>query len=456
MRTTLLALLAILPSAAVPVVSQSPARTELAARVDTLARAAMEAEHIPGLSIAVVRGRDTVVARGWGFADLENRVPATERTVYRIGSVTKQFTAVAILQLVMQGRLSLGDTVQRFVPQFPTPGRTITIRHLLTHTSGIPNYTAIGAPFRTRLRLDLPQDSVLALVRDRPADFPPGQRFSYSNTGYHLLGMIIERVTGEPYAQYIARHFAAPVGLRSTSYCDNRPIISGRAQGYATDSSGVVNAEYISMHIPFSAGALCSTVLDLIAWQQALWSDRLLQAGGYASMTTPPVLASGSRSPYGFGLGVGTLGTHRQVAHSGGINGFSSALNTYPDDSVTVIVLANSEDANASRLAQRIARATFGIAEPVVRDLPLSAAERARYEGTYQLRTLQLRVYSRGDSLLAQATGQGSFRLLAQGDHAFVASFDPDTRAVFEMEGGRARALAWTQGGGTQRAPRVD
>jgi CubicO group peptidase (beta-lactamase class C family) len=308
----------------------------------------------------------------------------------------------------------------------------------------------------SRLRLDLPPESIVGLVRARPADFPPGQQFRYSNTGYVLLGMVIERASGEPYAEYLARHEAEPLGLGDTRYCGNRPIVPRRAHGYVEDSTGIVNADYISMTIPFSAGSLCSSVGDLIAWQRALWADRLLQPGGYNSMTTPPRLANGSTSPYGFGLGVGTLGTHRQVAHSGGITGFSSALYTWPDDSLIVVVLTNTEDANASRLAQRIARLVFDIPEPAVRDLPLTAAERAPYEGAYQLRTLRLRVFSRGDSLFAQAEGQSAFRLLAQGGHDFVAAFDPDTHATFEVEGGRARALAWTQGGVTTRAPRVD
>jgi len=440
---------------AVPLGAQAPAPGTLPWRVDSLVHATMTEEHIPGASVAVVRGADTILMRGWGFADLENRVPAGERTVYRIGSLTKQFTAVAVLQLAEAGRLSLDDTLQRFVPRFRTPGRRITIRHLLTHTSGIPNYTAIGAPFASRLRLDLPPESIVALVRGRPADFPPGERFRYSNTGYVLLGMVIEQASGESYADYLAQYETMPLGLADTRYCTNRAIVPRRAQGYVEDSTGIVNADYISMTIPFSAGSLCSTVGDLVAWQRALWADRLLQRGGYLSMTTPPRLADGSVSPYGFGLGVGALGPHRQVAHSGGINGFSSALYTWPDDSLIVVVLTNTEDANASRLATRIARLVFDLPEPRPRDLPLGAAERAPYEGVYRLRTLRLHILSRGDSLFGQAEGQSAFRLLAQGDHTFIAAFDPDTRAVFEVEGGRARALLWTQGGVTTRAPRV-
>ena len=453
MRLRLLALLLLGAPAAAG--AQGPPRESLAVRIDAIARAAMDEEHIPGLSIAVVRGPDTIVARGWGWADLELRVPASAETVYRIGSLTKQFTALAILQLAEQGRLSLDDTLQRFVPSFRTPGRHITIRHLLTHTSGIPNYTAIGQEWTRRMRLDLPPDSLLALVRRRPPDFAPGARFHYSNTNYFLLGLVIERVSGEPYARYIQEHIAAPLGLARTTYCDTRRILPGRAEGYTQDTSGTVHADFISMDLPYAAGALCSTVLDLITWQRALWSDRLLQPGGYNTMSTPGQLTNGNRTVYGFGLGIGSLEGHRVVQHSGGINGFASALVTLPDDTLIIAVLTNSEDANATRVAQRIARAALGLPEPVVRDLPLTAAERAAYEGTYQLRDLQLRVFARGDSLLAQGAGQASFGLLAQGEHTFVATFDPETRVVFEMDGGHARALSWTQGGVTTRAARV-
>jgi CubicO group peptidase (beta-lactamase class C family) len=435
--------------------AQQPDRAALAAKVDTIARAALAAERIPGLSIAVLRGADTVVLRGWGYADLENRVPATPQTVYRIGSLTKQFTALAILQLAEQGRLSLDDTLQRFVPSFPTPGRRITIRQLLTHTSGVPSYTSIGRAWQEKMRLDLPHDSLLALVRDRVPDFAPGERFLYDNTGYYLLGMVIEAAAGQPYPQYLAQHLFAPLGLGATTYCDTRRVIADRAQGYQVDSTGVVNADFISMTQPFAAGSLCSSVRDLLTWQRALAADRLLRPGGYAAMSTPGRLSNGTATGYGFGLGTNALDGHRHIGHSGGINGFSAMLSAYPDDSLIVVVLANSEDANPGRIAQRIARAAFGIAEAVVRDLAVSAAERARFAGTYRLSdALDIRVFAQGESVMAQATGQGAWRLLSQGGGVFLASFDTAVRVVFEMAGDRAAALTLYQGA-PRRAPRV-
>lgn len=456
-RRTLSAFLIVLGPGIQAAWAQRPDRAALAARVDTIAQAAMAAEHIPGLSIAVLRGADTVVLRGWGYANVELRAPATPWTVFRIGSVTKQFTALAIMQLAEQGRLSLDDSLQRFVPTFPTPGRRITIRHLLNHTSGIPSYTSIGRAWSDKMRLDLSHDSLLALVKDRTPDFLPGERFLYDNTGYYLLGMVIEAASGQTYAQYLAQHLFTPLGLGGTSYCESRPIIEGRATGYQVDSSGaVVHADFLSMTQPYAAGSLCSTAADLVTWQRALAGDRLVRSGGYATMSTSGRLNNGTATGYGFGLGASAPNGHRQIGHSGGINGFSSMLSAYPDDSLIVVVLANSEDANTGRIAQRIARAAFGLTEPVVRDLPVSAAEATRFAGNYRLNdALDLRVFARGDSLMMQATGQGASRLLSQGGGVFRASFDPEVRVEFEMTGDRAPALTLFQGA-PRRAPRIN
>jgi len=436
--------------------AQVPPRAEVVQRVDSMVRAAMATERIPGVSVALVRGTDTLVARGWGLADLENQVPATERTVYRIGSVTKQFTALAILQLAEAGRLSLDDSIQQYVPDLRTPGGRVTLRHLLNHTSGIPSYTSLGTAWQEKMRLDLTPAELLALVQAPPPDFAPGERFLYDNTGYYLLGLVIERASGEPYARYLQEHVFTPLGLSDTRYCGTREIIPRRAQGYRSDSTGIVNADYISMAMPYAAGALCSTILDLLAWQRALSTDRLLPPGGYASMSTSGRLNSGAATGYGFGLSAGTIDGHRHIGHSGGINGFGAMLDAWPDDSLVVVVLANSEGANTQRLARNIARAALGLAVPVVRDLPLTAADRARYEGTYQLPGLALRVFSLGDTLMVQAEGQGAFRLLAQGGNVFVPSFDGELRLEFEMADGRARAFTLHQGGAVRRAARTN
>jgi CubicO group peptidase (beta-lactamase class C family) len=440
---------------ATPAAAQRLPRGVLVARIDSLARSAIAEDRSPGLSVAVVHGSDTLVARGYGRADLENDVPVTTASVFRVGSVTKQFTAAAIMQLVEQGRLALDDTLQKFLPDFPAQGHRVTIRHLLDHTSGIKSYTALGQAWRRRMRDDLPHDSLVALFSTLPFDFAPGERFSYNNSGYYLLGMIIERLTGRSYEAWLAENLYPRAGLRSTIYCNTRPLVPRRAQGYERDSSGFVNADFLSMGQPYSAGSLCSTALDLVAWTRALWDGRVVNAESFRQMITPGRLAGGSQTRYGLGLFVAELSGHRRVGHGGGINGFTAALDHYPDDSLTVAVLANSGSWSPNQLSDRIARAALGIPEPMMRDLVLAPAERERYAGAYRLGPLEIRIYERGDSLFAQASGQGAFRLLYQGGHVFLASFDTTVQLSFEMGPASARAFTLFQGGGSQRAERI-
>jgi CubicO group peptidase (beta-lactamase class C family) len=435
---------------------QSSPRQRLAAQIDSMAAAALASWPAVGLSVAVLRGGDTIVAKGYGRADLENDLPATAQTVYRIGSITKQFTAAAVMQLVEQGKIALDDTIQRFLPAYHTQGHRVTIRQLLTHTSGIKSYTSLGPEWTSRMRLDLAPDSLVALFQDKPFDFEPGTRFLYDNSGFYLLGMLIERVSGESYAGYLQQHLFGPLGLSATRYCDERPLIPHRARGYERDSGRFVNSSPLSMTQPFAAGALCSTVGDLVRWARSLAAHRPVSAASYTAMTTPATLTDGSHTTYGFGLVVGDLGGHRKVGHGGGINGFLSEIDDYPADSLTVAVLANSESARPGRLADDIARAVLGIVQPVVKDLPPSTEEIARVAGTYALGPLQIRVFESGGKLMAQATGQQPFGLRWQGDSSFVAAFDDNVKIVFRIGGPRATAFVLYQGGLAQTATRVE
>jgi CubicO group peptidase (beta-lactamase class C family) len=357
---------------------QQPERVRLVRQIDSLAAAALASGPTAGLAIAVVKGRDTIVAKGYGLADLENDVPATAQTVYRIGSITKQFTAAAIMQLVEAGRVSLDDELTKFLPAYPTAGHRVTVRHLLTHTSGIKSYTGLGAEFWEKSPLDLTHDQLLALFQDKPFDFAPGERFLYNNSGYYLLGVILEKVTGRPYGDYVRERLAAPLGLGGTLYCDESPLVKRRARGYARAEGKLVNARALSMKPPFSAGALCSTVLDLVAWTTALAGGRVVSPQSYALMTTAGRLNDGASTNYGFGLAPGALEGHSRVGHGGGINGFNTHLDHYPGDGLIVVVLANTEGANPARLAERIARLVLGMPRPAVNDLPLTPADRAR------------------------------------------------------------------------------
>jgi D-alanyl-D-alanine carboxypeptidase len=439
-------------------------RPRVVRTIDSLATAALRDGPIAGLSVAVVRGSDTLVMKGYGYADLEHDVAATAHTVYRIGSITKEFTAAAVMQLVEQGRIGLDDSLAKHLPDVPAAWRPVTIRQLLNHTSGIRSYTSAGPKWAAVRRLDMSPDSILGLVRGDTLDFAPGTRWLYNNSGYMLLGLVIEKVSGRPYGEYVTERLFTPLGLSSTLYCESRPLIKHRADGYEPVGNRFVNAEFLSMTHPFSAGALCSSVRDLVKWQRALAGGRVVSAASYGRMSTPDTVRGGRRLNYGFGLMADTLGSHRMVYHGGGINGFVSDAAHFAEDSLTVVVLSNTLPSNPAALGRNIARAVLGI--PLVaprarpRDLPLTAQERARYLGTYTLKlpngnTLALRVFEQDGLLLSQATNQPTIRLYSQGNHAFSVDFDPNARLTFTVEGDRATRLTLLQGGASMVGERV-
>ena len=444
--------------------AQMPSRATIVSQIDSLATAALRNGPVAGLSIAVVKGRDTIVMKGYGLADVENDIPATPQTVYRIGSITKQFTSAAVMQLVEQGKVNLDDDITKYFPGFATHGQRILVRHLMNHTSGIPSYTDIRN-FGRVITLDLPHDSLIALVQADSLMFAPGSGFYYNNTGYYMLGMLIEKVTNQKYGDYLAAHLFQPLGLTSTRYCATAPIIKRRAQGYGVDSSRtLVNASYISMDLPFAAGSLCSTVGDLVKWENALFSGKVVSASSLAQMTTPAKLTSSRPMPYGFGLAPDTVGKHRVIGHGGGINGFISQEEYYPDDSLTVVVLANTSPAPSGGIARNAARLVFGlplISRPTVpTEIALDSVKRARYVGRYALQAPDAsrspaQVLDENGHLVLEARGQKR-ELVAVGPDVFAVKGQPGARVLFYTSNGRVTEFLLDQGMRPLSAARVD
>ena len=436
-----------------------PGRIEAVA--DSIVHHALATDVAPGITVAVARDGEVVLEKGYGTADVEMGVVAGPATVYRIGSITKQFTAAVVMRLVEQGRLSLDAPITDYLPDYPAQGRTVTIRHLLTHTSGIPSYTGLGETFWSKARLDLTEAELIALFDELPYDFEPGADYRYNNSAYYLLGVVIGEVTGTPYPEHLESTLLAELGLEHTLYCDNTRIVPGRAEGYAyTEADGLVNAEYISMANPGAAGAMCSTVGDLVRWTEGLHDGDVVSPSSLGAMTTPAVLTSGDTTSYGFGLGLGELEGHRRVSHGGGINGFTSFLAHYPDDGLTVAVLTNSGSGDPGVIEDALARTALGIPLQLVEDLPLTDEEMRRYTGRYVLRTgeeeLPIRVYVEGGDLFAQAEGQSPSRLLYQGEDVFIPDFSSAVRIVFRGEGRQADVLILQQGGAEYRGERVN
>jgi CubicO group peptidase (beta-lactamase class C family) len=447
-------------TAAPTLAAQAPApRARVVATIDSLATAFLIDGPVAGVSVAVVKGRDTILMKGYGLADIENEVPASAKTVYRIGSITKQFTSAAIMRLVDEDKLLLDDTLGKLLPSAPPAWQGITVRRLLNHTSGIRSYTSIGPRWQRRWREDMVPDTIVGLVRSDTLDFKPGAQWRYNNTGYVLLGMIIERVSGKPYAAYLEEQFYRPLGLSQTYYCSERPIIKLRAEGYDRADRQLVNSQYLSMTQPFSAGALCSTVGDLVAWQRALVGGRVVRSASYAAMTTPEALSDGKPLTYGYGLSVGTFEKRRRVSHGGGIHGFNTELAYYPDDTLHVVALANTAS-NPQRLADQIARVALGL--PLLTPptgIALAGSERARYVGAYTLtgpaaQKAPARVFEQDGALYWQLGGRPPRRLIALGDHAFALQEVPGVRITFAISGDRATKLTVAQGASTTEGSR--
>ncbi|HZS08833.1 MAG TPA: serine hydrolase domain-containing protein [Blastocatellia bacterium] len=322
--------------------------------VDEFVQKQMEARHIPGVSVAVVQDGKVVLAKGYGMANVELSSPATENTVYQLASVTKQFTATAIMMLVEDGKISLDDKLTKILDGLPAAWDGVTVRHLLNHTSGIRSYTSVPDFFKTA-RKDYKKEEIIKLVTDAPMEFAPGEKWNYNNTGYFLLGMIIEKVSGKEYGAFLSERIFQPLGMTSTRVNDLTEVIKNRAQGYTWNNGRLRNGEYLSPTQPFSAGALVSTVLDLAKWDAALYTEKLLRRASLDQMWTPTKLNDGKTQDYGFGWGVDVYRTRKRLSHGGGIQGFSTFITRFVDDKLTVIVLVNQEGGAAAALANGIA-----------------------------------------------------------------------------------------------------
>ncbi len=324
------------------------------ARVDAYMRAEMAKRHVPGASVAVVRAGKVVLAKGYGLANVELNVPATPDTVYEMGSITKQFTATAIMMLVEEGKLALDEKITHYLPDLPTAWSGVTVRHLLTHTSGIKSYTSVPNLF-SLWRNDYTHAQIIQLVSGDPLAFPPGEKWDYSNTGYFLLGMIIEKVSGKAYSDFLTERIFRPLQMTATRVNDWSAIIKNRAGGYTWRFGALHNADFTSMTWPFSAGVLVSTVRDMAKWDAALYTEKLLKRANLQQMWTPVKLNGGSTFPYGFGWDLEDYRKHKLISHGGGIPGFTSYIARFVDDKLTVIVLTNTDSADPDSMAHAIA-----------------------------------------------------------------------------------------------------
>jgi len=388
---------------------------DVAAQMDAYLAAAHRIQRFSG-SVLVARGGTVVLRKSYGQANYELNVPNTPKTKFRLGSVTKQFTSMAIFELEESGKLKITDTVKTFFPDYPA-GDKITLRHLLTHTAGIPNLTEFPDYLKT-MALPSPVLQTVARFKDLPLEFTPGEKFSYSNSGYILLGAIIEKVTGAPYEAYVRDHIFKPLGMQDSGYDHAEIILKDRAAGYEFNGDALANAAYIDMSIPHAAGALYSTVDDLYKWDRALYTDKLISKADLVRMFTP------FKSGYACGWMTGTLDGHKNIRHSGGVNGFTSDISRFPEDDACVIVLNNFSTGYTQETSEALAKILFGqTVEPPQEKtvVPVPAAVLDAYQGQYKLEgaPVVFSITHEGDGLFVQLPNQPKVRLLPESPTKF-------------------------------------
>jgi CubicO group peptidase (beta-lactamase class C family) len=337
-----------------PPPSPTLAAEDPASKIDKILNSLTEREAFTG-AVLVARNGEVLLSQGYGLADRDKKLPNAPQTKYRLGSITKQFTAMAILMLQAQDKLNVQDSICRYISECPVTWQDITIHHLLTHTSGIPNFTDFR-DYKATKATPSPPEQTIARFKDKPLNFPPGEQWSYSNSGYIVLGYIIEQASGLPYETFLQQYIFEPLQMKDTGYDHNDGSL---AIGYTGTLGLWREADYINMTVPYAAGGLYSTVEDLYRWDQALYTERLVSKDLVDLMFTPHAKMPIADSSYGYGWAVGKMNNHQVVGHGGGIEGFATEIRRYIDDEVTIIVLSNRDTTRVGSTADLIAQAVF-------------------------------------------------------------------------------------------------
>jgi CubicO group peptidase (beta-lactamase class C family) len=350
-------------AAACFVVAAAAVPSEPTARVDEFVKTEMARQHIPGMAIGIVRGGKVLEASGFGLANVELNVPVGVDTLFQSGSLGKQFTAVALMTLVEDGKVSLSDSILKYFPDGPDAWRAVTVRNLLTHTSGIPNYT----DGMIDLRKDYTEDDFERLTKGLTLEFPPGSSWKYSNTGYVLLGIIIHRASGKFYGDLLRERVFGPLGMKTARVMSEQDIVPNRAAGYSLVRGELNNQSWVSPSLNTTAdGALYLSLNDYFAWDRGIREKAILKPESWEQIFTPVTLTSGKPYPYGFGWRIDTVAGQKVERHGGSWQGFRAAIARYPGDDMTIIALANLAQANPEKTIEGIA----AILDPKLHEQP--------------------------------------------------------------------------------------
>lgn len=464
-------ILALAASLLLPIAEHRTCRAQAtAAELDAVAQRMIAQERVAGASILIAQRGKVILHKGYGQADLGLEVPARDETVYHVVGPMLPFTGIAVLQLVERGKLALDDELSKYVPEFPMQGHRVSIRQLLNHTSGIVDYHYLGDPIEATSRLPKALDEVMALYAGKRWVNEPGKKWDWSISGFQLLVTIVERVSGESFADYMQHHILAPAGVTSTTYCDDFSLVRGLSHAYRHFERGFVPAYENDM--AYNADLrFCSTVGDLYRLWKAIGDKQLVAPRTFAMMSTAegPAAHMSPRDPkaaYGFAMILNSEDDHRRIGQHGSLLGYSGSLYDFPEDQLTIVVLTNTEGQNAYAITRALARAALKLpalpappppaAERVLADQPVSAAERGQLAGTFVLKLEHLhdglhdsfaqyrrtyRVFDENGRLMIQALGEVPQRLLKQADGGFAVRSEPGSHVTFAVRNGRAASM---------------
>ena len=387
-------------------------------------------------AVMVTKQNKVLLKKGYGMADREWNIANTADTKFRIGSVTKQFTAACILQLVEAGKLSLDDKLSKFYPDFPK-GDSVTIHMLLNHTSGIASYTD-QKDFMNVATLSWPKDSMIAYFKNKPYNFSPGTKWAYNNSGYFLLGCIIEKVSGQSYETYLQQHIFTPLDMKNSGVDKLDSVLIFRAKGYEKKGKKTVNAGYISMDWPFSAGVLYSTLDDLYKWDRALYENKILSDASRKKMFTP------GKSNYGYGIIIDSMENHLRIWHNGGIPGFSTNFSRFVNDDICTVVFSNN-GANTDFVAIALADILFDLPVEVPyihKEVKINPDLLDRYVGKYAA-GLTLELIKKDGKLWRHREGTPDIELKSESETKFFYADDTDRQLEFEVDASGKVVKVW-------------
>jgi D-alanyl-D-alanine carboxypeptidase len=443
--------------------------TSSSADLDAIVQEVVAQEHVVGASVLVARGGQILLHKGYGFADLGLDAPAKDETVYHVVGPMLPFTGIAVMQQVERGKLSLDDDISKFIPEFPLQGHHVTIRQLLNHTSGIVDYHYLGDPIEATSRQPKALDEVMALYAGKNWVNEPGAKWDWSISGFQLLVMIVERVTGQSFPDYVQQNILQPAGVKSTTYCDDFTLVHGLSHAYRRFEGSYVPANENGMAYN-SDLRFCSTVGDLLQLWRAIQDKHLVRPETFRMMTTAEgaaaqMSAQDPKAQYGFAMILNHEEDHRRIGQHGSLMGYSGSLYDFPADQLTIVVLTNTEGQNAYAITRALSRAILGLpalaspapaVEQKLADKPVSNAERKRLAGTFVLKLGQVsanlhdsfaqyrrtyRVFDENGRLMIQPLGAGPERLLKQEDGSFSLRSSPKSRVSFVLRNDRATAM---------------